>query len=66
MLKLPSLPKERGVKFYCYKTTLTPWAQEAETFVISPLPLTLDPSAHDHHLHFYFFPLNKNKHKISI
>ena len=53
--------KGRGVYFYCYKTTLTPCAQEAETLIISPLPLTLEPSAHDHHLPFYLFPLNKKE-----
>ena len=34
--------------------------------ITSPIPLTLEPPAHDHHLPFYFCPLNKKKHKILI
>ena len=58
--KLPYLKRE-GVNFYCYKTTLTLWAHGAETLIIFPLPLTLEPWAHAQHLPFYFFPLNKKE-----
>ena len=54
MCKRYPTQKREGVQFYCYKTTLTPWAQGAETLIISPLPLTLEPLAHDHHLPFLF------------
>ena len=38
-----------------------PEVQEAEALITSPLPLTLEPPAHDYHLPFYFFPLNKKE-----
>ena len=61
MLKCENLPRTNSTKYETQNILVklqqnehTPWAQEAETLIISPVPLTLEPWAHDHHLPFYF------------
>ena len=65
MLKLPPCATLTQSIFNSTKLP-HPEVEGAEALITSPLPLTLEPPAHDHHLPFYFCPINKKKHTILI
>ena len=49
-------PKKGGGPVLLLQNYPHPLSLRTEALITSPLPLTLEPPAHDHHLPFYFFP----------